>query len=1032
MHKAHPRLPAWPVVIFGPREKIRSLMTALSRISHENMSYTPPSARVLPRPGTLGFLQELRDQIVAEHFESGGELLVTNAFHPYLSVRHTLFVLNMPANPIRNPTMWQWMVPKQYSQDVGECFREVVFEEITDMSLMEIMTLVLTPGEDAHVWADVFDFAERCQVDSLFDCIKETGGRATFSNRGDLLALHRVNRVRDQLAARRFPPARNAMPGILQSEDEPDASFFPGTQSSSPSSSHRLFSRKLPIPSLSRDYLEAALSHLQVHLFKTTTTPPSPPPPKINMEKDDDQQEAAERTQDQEQRARDRKKKRKDKERARVKRKNLEKKLEVVAQQVEASAGDGSFDLDKAEARYMLDRAKLWAAETKALEKKYGEAKEAQKANLANSRARLNELLAQAADCDELIRRELGSPSGARPLDGSVASHEEPESEEAAVGKFQESVTFSPVKVSVEKVAEERFEGGKVLEGSTEQDKLSTNLEDSNDAENLEYNPAQNAEESNEPSLFVRQSAPETEVSQSGSDHEGPDGENEALPAITNTQNEQISINKATSQKFPPLKSALPNLQKLGQLIPRNKGRASTEEDFEAKVSDAGPTTDNSAKEICKLDSNSQNSADNTAFGNSVAAGSTGVSIDIGTELQPEIDEKDLDIANAALLRLQTQSMSSASGCSGRRESNAQDEMREQDVSRSEFLGSEHVAVEEETSTPPIALDAMTHTQVPVLDTHDPPACQVPLRPVVRLPPTTTNFAPGEPKTNFQPTGPFGGPHGHDHGAQGGLEHTFPPRGSQLPPHHLQRLDPGWPIRLQHLAADNHNRLLGNHETGRPVQNWLHSSHGQGQTYPGVHGSYNFGRPPASGPTHKWQGPFMPPLQLQPFKFVNLGPEMFGAPTPATWQAAAAVPQFLPTIANAPEPRAYPPQVQPFLPQEFGNMRSSAEVSSTSNPMGPAYPQAQQDFGAAAATHDETRASRPGLSTPLWLSQDIYPANATVTFKPKGRNEHLNGLLSSTINGVEFDVPAAWLRRLLDDDESSWEVEQVTVRRRQE
>lgn len=1003
-------------------------MTALSKISHENLPYTPPPARVLPRPGTLGFLRELRDQIVAEHFESGGELLITNAFHPCLSVRHTLFVLNMPANPVRNPTVWQLMVPKQFSKVVGEYFQEVIFEEITDMSLMEIMTLVLTPGEDVHLWADVFDSAERCQVDRLFDFVKETGGRATFSNRGDLLALHRVNRLRDQLrepeslvqagstVARRFPPARSSTPGILQSEDEPDANFFPGTQNSSPSSSPRLFPRSLPIPSLSRDYLRAALSHLQIHFFKTTT--PSSFPLKINMEKDNDQQEAAERIQDQEQRARDRKKKRKDKERARVKRKNLEKKLEAVVQQVEASVGDASFDLDRAEAKYLLDRAKLWAEEAEVLEKKYGEAKEAQKAHLANSRARLNELLAQAADCDELIRRELGIPSGKRPLVGSVAPHEEAENEEAAVGKSQESVIFSPANIPVEKkVAEECFESEKVLEGSAEKDKSSTNLEESNGAKNLEYDPAQNREESDESSLFVRQSAPETEASQSGSDHEGPDGDDAAPSAITNTQNEESSANKITSQKFPSLKPALPDLQKLGQLIKRNKSRASTEEDFEAKVSDAGPTTDNSAEELCKLDLNAQNSADNTASDNLVAAASTGVSIDIGTELQPEIDEKDLDIPNAAPMRLQTQSMSGIPSCSGRRESTAQDEEREQDTSRPEFSASEHVAGEEETSTPPPAL------QVPVVDAHDPPARKVPLRPVVRLPPATAYFAPGEPNIDIQPTGPFGGPHGHDHGAQGGLEHTFSPRGSQMLPQpplrHFQRFDPGMLICPQHLAVDNHKRMLGNHEPGRPVHSWLHSNHGQGQTNPGAHGSCNFGRPPAPGPTHnRWQGPFMPPPQVRNFTFGNI--------------AAAAVPQVLPPIVNAQEPRAYPPQIQPSLPQDMGNMRSLAEVSSTSNPMRPAYPQAQQDFVTVAATHDETGASRPGLSTPLWLSQDIYPANATVTFKPKGKIERLNGLLSSTINGVEFDVPAAWLRRLLDDEESSWEVEKVTVRRRQQ
>lgn len=96
----------------------------------------------------------------------------------------------------------------------------------------------------------------------------------------------------------------------------------------------------------------------------------------------------------------------------------------------------------------------------------------------------------------------------------------------------------------------------------------------------------------------------------------------------------------------------------------------------------------------------------------------------------------------------------------------------------------------------------------------------------------------------------------------------------------------------------------------------------------------------------------------------------------------------------------------------MGNMPPFAN-----NVPGPAYlpPQAPQDFASA----------------PVWLSPDVYPANATVTFKPKGRNEPVSGLLSSTADGVELDVLDAWLHRHLGDDASPWEVETVTVRRRQ-
>lgn len=988
-----------------------------------------------------------------EHFESGGELLVVDARHPCLSVRHTLFLLNMPANPARTPTVWQLLVPKELVRAAAEFMGETTFEEITDCSFMEILSLALTPGRDVHLWSDMFDFAERCQVDDLFDYIEETGGRHTFSDRGDLLAMQKVNRLRDQLrepeslvvqAASRAGSVEFEDGSALETAAAASGNFFPGTQDASLSSPPP--SRNLPILSLHKDYLQAVFSRLQ-HFKTTMSTPASPSDSKIKMEEDHEQQSLAAQHQAEEQRARERKKKKKARERARVKRKNMEKKLEALSQHVEASAqGDADpFDLDRAEAKYMLDRAKVWAEKTAALERKYGEAKEAQKAHLAQSRVKLNELLAQAAACAAKLREEMGEAAGDQLLgpDDAPGDHETerrltPEEDfesnehhhhqvsteaiprEAATDLSQE--TAIPIaNVSDEtNVVKEYPEGTNVFEGSVPKNEASADTVETGDEEKelkVFESMAHGEEESDSSSLFVRQSAPDTEEDQSGS---GPD-ESESpapppssslppppppssspspLPTTTTTDVEGIesSVDKEKAEhcplpsgKLPPMEPALPDLKKLQDLIRRTQGPASTEVDPSAKVLDAGHTNSKSTQEL-----------------------------------------------HSPRLRSRTQSVSSASTPLGRAESVAQDTKCEQE-DRSESPPSEHIAVQEALATPSPALGTPVQKQVPVIDTHGSPNHQAFVRPVVRLPPATAYLASPKAKLDLRPQTSASALSGRNDGARGGLGHTVPPRVSQvLPPMHPSQ-QPGLPIWAQQLAHGHHDGIPGHHVNSLPLPGWTPAGVGQSPLHPDSRNGWNFGGPPPPPyyvPDTWQQGPCIPPPplpQMRPLAIEIPTPQMLGALPPATCQPLPIGPQVIPNIVGAYEPGVHP-QFQPPFPQGLPTVRPEARNSSAPGLMTSGDPPSQYTRVASQNLDESTRptrASHPGFSTPDWLSKNIYPANATVTFKPKSGNESLDGRLSSTMGGVEFEVPAGWLRHLLETKESTWQIETVTVRRRQ-
>lgn len=936
---------------------------------------------VLPTPGTLTFLDFLRDQIMREHFESGGQLLVVEAQHPFLSVRHTLSLLNMPANPARTPSVWQLLVPKELARTAADIFKdaEMEFEKMTDVSLLELLSLALTPGNDMHVWVDMFDLAERCQVDALFDYIEETGGRRTFRDRGDLLALQKVNRRRDQLLCKRESMAVQAglRAGSMAWKDDSAATatvatiaavpenFSPGTRNASFSSPRP--SRNLPILSLSKDYLQAVSSHLQIYQTTMFTPPsplPSPSPSKIKMEQGNDQQEAVQQQQQQqqaeadEQRAREKKKKRKDRERARVKRKNMEKKLETLAQQVEASAegNAGAFDLDRAQAKYMLDRAKVWTDESAALERTYGEAKEEKEAHLAASRVQLNELLAQAAACAAQIREDLGETAVGDQLPGLPDEPHDPEREQpvsteaiprrdTAADKSQET-TFSLENVFGEvQVIEECLEGTILSEGSVSKDEEeSADTREGGDGETKPESfesVAQDEEESDQSSLFVRQSAPDTEDDQSES------SDRRALPPSPPPP-------PPPSSYLPPSSSPLPSPSPLPPPSP-------------------SPST---------IDAQNEQSTGEEKK----------------SELSPLLLPLPLD---------KVPPMEPALPDLGKLQGLIQ---RRQDL-----------APTEEDSPAQPALEATTQDQLPVVETDDSSTHQVSLRPVVRLPPVTSYLASRKASSGAQAWNLAADPSGHDGDAHGGFEPIVSPTVVQMPPpeNPFHPYQPGLPILAQPLAP-------GYHVNSLPLPDWIPAGVGQGPIHPISHNGWNFGGPLPPPP------PYYAPESWQPGPFIPLPPpHMFGAPPPATWQPLPLGPPVVPNHIESHEPGAGHPQLQPYFPQRMPTVRPTARIPWAPESMASGYPPTQYAHAASQTVDEPTRASYPGFLTPVWLSQHTYPAESSVTFRPKSANEGLDGRLSSTVDGVEMDVPAGWLRHHLENEESSWNIETVTVRRRQ-
>lgn len=1010
---------------------------------------------------------------MSEHFESGGDLLIAHANHPDLSVRHTAFVLNMPANPVQGPSVWQLMVPKNLSQVAAEYHNDPTFQAITDSSFMDIMNMLLMPQEDTCVWADIFDLAERCQVDELFDCIEETGGQSTFSNRNDLLALHKVNRLRKQLllesesslaeaeskpivAGPMTPAASSSKPAKAASEDaELSVPSSPSSTRNASLSSSSLPARKLPKPSLSSEYLQAAFSHLQLRLFKTTP-PSSPTNSKETMDGDYSLQEVADQHQAEEQRAQEKKKKkRKDQERARVKRRKMEKKLDALAKQVEAD-DSASFDLEKAEAKYMLDRAKEWAAETGALEKKHREEKQAKQAQLASSRARLNELLAQAAVCAEELKAEekmweeveerqldFGEPQspeleeGITPEDIIESYHQvsiEKTPGDAAANNFQESATATE-KVSDEAdVIDKCLEGGKVLAGDRLKDAT----------------PPVAVEEGDESSIFVQQSESEVEVAvEPGaeanvspsrelklSENRGSGKDASAAATITDSSFPSSSsfssdgAAPAPSRRLPPMEPVLPDLKKLQSLLRRVQGQASTDRDSTAKVFDGDNTNIKSTEE--QLGSPSPKSR-TQSVGSVADPGPLNdtehAAQDIGCEQQESgslLQASDHDAGPEVALTSSPAPVPALGVVTAAQDAVVEDSIIEDAVVEAAVVKAPAFEV-------PVTDDPFV--EAPVIETHNATIPQAAIHPVVRLPLTAAYAESPQTKIGSQPHVPFTGPSRVDTSADGQFDHTVSVPGPQeLPPaEYFQQTEPGFPVHCQQWPTRTPDRMNSQHLNGSPIHNFPRVGRGPGQfDHPEAQGVLSTGGPPTPYyAQNQWQGSHMPP-PMQPIPFAAPAPQMLSAPMPINRQFAPNMSQVVRDAVHAPGPQAYQ-QWQPSSSLPRISEQGVADFGSPpAGPVPPAHPQIHQEtFMDAATQEDESEAPDSEFSTPFWLSQDIYPANATVTFRPKGKNQPLDGVLTGTNDGVELDVPAGWLQHLLEDEGSSWEIETVKVRRRQ-
>lgn len=145
----------------------------------------------LPTPGTMAFIHELQRQILREHWGSRGDLLVVTATHADLSVRDTLWVLNVPCHRSDPPYHWQWLVPKDLVQEAVPRPR---FNFITDYVLSRIQEKGATSGRAVmDLWGEIMNYAVEGDTEGImakvFPDVKETGGRSTLSNRSDLTYL---------------------------------------------------------------------------------------------------------------------------------------------------------------------------------------------------------------------------------------------------------------------------------------------------------------------------------------------------------------------------------------------------------------------------------------------------------------------------------------------------------------------------------------------------------------------------------------------------------------------------------------------------------------------------------------------------------------------------------------------------------------------------------------------------------------------------------------------------------------------------
>lgn len=262
---SRPDLPDWPVVVLGPAEKIRKTVKTMALSEGKEMSmsllpigmptpltFTYPDAfldhnaaaishfrnfiktsHVPPAPGTKEWVGTLHAQVFEEYQTGRGDLLIVNARHPNLSVRDTLYALNLPGQPSRPPHHWQCLAPQGHTLTLERFLSGAFIAITTDTTRLFASKKSI---DTSRVWQKVAHraFMSPPAVDELFADIKETGGRSTVpAGRGVIGSLKKTDY--SDLPLRK--PKVNRNPFLDDSSQDQDPEPLPNSRHTAHASS---------------------------------------------------------------------------------------------------------------------------------------------------------------------------------------------------------------------------------------------------------------------------------------------------------------------------------------------------------------------------------------------------------------------------------------------------------------------------------------------------------------------------------------------------------------------------------------------------------------------------------------------------------------------------------------------------------------------------------------------------------------------------------------------------------------------------
>lgn len=164
---------------------------------------------------------ELQEQVLKQEADGDGNLLIAPARDPDLSVRDTLFALNIPGHSFRwPPCIWQNLVSRGHEEWAVLSGQQEFFNPIGNKLIVWLAVqhekCVGSKGYRDQ-WATLFINVVCDDANSLFSDIAETGGRCTFQGRGheadDIVLNSRqfqcTKPTLDQLAAMVYREARS-------------------------------------------------------------------------------------------------------------------------------------------------------------------------------------------------------------------------------------------------------------------------------------------------------------------------------------------------------------------------------------------------------------------------------------------------------------------------------------------------------------------------------------------------------------------------------------------------------------------------------------------------------------------------------------------------------------------------------------------------------------------------------------------------------------------------------------------------------